>query len=219
MIEEVTGEQVIVCEICGTYSGSAAQLRGHRMQCKIKSEKPLVMKSPEELQTELDEAKAQIAAMQATQSAPMPEPRKREQPDRTKRVPMGKRGESLGPPNTDKNFHVHIFNDGWRKNPDRVQKALRAGYVPMEGFEPVIVGSNKDGTPIKGIRMQLPIELYEQDQAIKQEVVDARDKGIREGTYGVDPKDRPYITSKATMETRFGPAQPEDQLSDNKESM
>lgn len=44
-----------------------------------------------------------------------------------------------------------------------------------------IVGSHKDGSPMKGYLMEIPEELYNEDQAEKMAHVDALEGGLRQG--------------------------------------
>ena len=196
-------EDHVVCQICHSYTGTPSQLRGHHMKCKERQNQPLKMKTPEELQAEIDEAKAQLSTTQETLAAVEPEPRKREQPDRKERIPIGVRRKRLTAPG-DKGFHEHIFNDNWRKYPNRIHEALRGGYEPIPDCKSNPVGSNDDGSAIMGVAMRLPIELYEQDQALKQRVIDRTEATIQAGTYEVNPQDRRYITSKARIGTTLG---------------
>ena len=225
MTDEGT-EQVIVCEICNEWSATgpkaAARLRGHRMKCKVRTTRPLNMKTPEELQAELDEAIAQLTALQAKQlettaspdSVVDPEPRKREQPDRKERIPIGVRRKRLNLPE-DPNFNRRIFNDKWAHDPLRIPSAVDGGYVIMEGYPQNPVGVNPDGSAKIGIPMQIPIELYEQDQAAKQKIVDRSDSAIQAGTFTIEAKDRGKVTSKAEFRIELRQSQADEEILKN----
>ena len=221
-VTDEASENVIVCEICNAWSATgpraAAQLRGHHMKCKVRQSKPLDMKTPEELQAELKEAKTQLAALQAEQSGPEPavgpEPRKRDQPDRKERIPIGVRRKRLNLPE-DAKFSRRIFNDNWRHDPLRIQAALDGGYVVMAGLPQNPVGTNEDGSAKIGIPMQIPIELYEQDQRAKQKIVDRSDAAIQSGTFMIDEKDRGKVTSKAEFRTELRLSQADEEIMNN----
>lgn len=58
----------------------------------------------------------------------------------------------------------------------------------------MVVGTNEDGSPMEAYLMTIDKELYEEDQADKQRVVDEIDNAIREGLHQsnyVDGKYRP----------------------------
>ena len=45
-----------------------------------------------------------------------------------------------------------------------------------------VVGSHKDNQPMTGYLMEIPVELYEEDQAEKMEHIDNLESGLRQGT-------------------------------------
>lgn len=45
-----------------------------------------------------------------------------------------------------------------------------------------VVGSHKDHRPMTGYLMEIPDELYDEDQAVKMEHIDALEAGLRQGT-------------------------------------
>jgi hypothetical protein len=64
------------------------------------------------------------------------------------------------------------------KNPGTLKAGTREG---IDSRVSQVVGSHKDGKPMTGYLMELPIELYEEDQAAKMESVDALEAGLRQG--------------------------------------
>lgn len=91
-------------------------------------------------------------------------------------------------------FHYRVFNDNWRKEPGRVQRALRAGYEVVEHHQSgQNVGTNDDGTEIKGVLMRIPQELWEQDQALKEESRGVVDAQIYRGKHTAQKGDGRYV--------------------------
>lgn len=123
---------------------------------------------------------------------PEPEPRKREEPDRTERVPFGVPKQRLNAPDGD-GFQYRVFNDNWAKEPGRIQRAQKAGYEKVDDFDPVVVGTNEDGSPIKGVLMRIPKKWYDEDQKLKQKEVDKVDQAIKKGTLEQKAGDNRYI--------------------------
>lgn len=110
---------------------------------------------------------------------------------RGERVPMGLPEKKLTCPSDD-GYHYHIFNDNWAKEPGRIQRALQGGYEIVEDYKPVAVGTNEDGSGIKGILMRLPQKLYDKDQEVKQKEVDKVDEQILAGTLKAGKDDKRY---------------------------
>jgi len=54
-------------------------------------------------------------------------------------------------------------------------------------------GSNEDGSPIEGVLMRIPKELYDSDQALKQKEIDKVDQEIHRGRFQEKPGDKRYI--------------------------
>ena len=107
--------------------------------------------------------------------------------ERSNRVPFGVPMQRFNISEEDsKKFHHHTFNDNWRKEPGRIQRALAAGYEFVEHERSgETTGTNDDGTEIKGVLMRQPIEMYEADQALKQKEIDKVDEQIKRGNYQV----------------------------------
>ena len=157
-----------VCEACGEYSDiNNRKVNMHEIRCKKKHEP----ETEEEIMQQ-DE-------------------REREKPDRRERVPFGFPQKKLHAPSDD-GFHYRVFNDGWAKEPGRIQRAQRAGYEIVEGWETLPVGTNDDGSPIKGVLMRIPDEWYEEDQKAKQREVDKIDEAVKKGTIEKQQSDLRY---------------------------
>lgn len=157
--------ELIKCNICNEYEGSERQVISHKIHCKKKEE---------------------------TVNPMNVEPRKREQSDRKKRVPFGQPEKRLNAPEDDE-YVYRVFNDNWRKEPQRIQRAEQAGYEHVEGWKEVAVGTNDDGSPIKGRLMRIPKEMYEEDQRAKQREIDRVDEAILKGKLEERAGDNRYI--------------------------
>ena len=72
------------------------------------------------------------------------------------RVPFGSRERKYAAPVDGDGFEYRVFNDNWRHDPNRIQRAEKAGYVRVEDSEMHAVGTNDDGSPIKGVLMKIP---------------------------------------------------------------
>lgn len=116
------------------------------------------------------------------------------EPERKERIPFGMPTRKFSCP-TDDGFHYRVINDNWSKEPGRVQRAKAAGYEIVDTFEPLAVGTNEDGSAIKGVLMRIPEELYEEDQKLKQVEVDKVDEQIKSGTLERKKDDKRYSPS------------------------
>ena len=107
--------------------------------------------------------------------------------ERSSRVPFGVPMQKFNISEEDsKKFHYHVFNDNWRKEPGRIQRALAAGYEVVEHERSgETSGTNDDGSEIRGVLMRQPIEMYEADQALKQKEIDKVDEQIHKGKFQV----------------------------------
>lgn len=86
-------------------------------------------------------------------------------------------------------FHRHVFNDDKKTN--RIQRALDAGYTfvteDVDGRDPRAgdasrIGKNTSqhvGDGMMGFLMEIPQELYEEDQGAKQTKIDMREAQVR----------------------------------------
>jgi len=124
---------------------------------------------------------------------------------RQERIPLGMPQRKFSCPENDE-YHYRIFNDNWSKEPDRIQRAMAAGYEIVEGKEPIAVGTNEDGSGIKGILMKIPKEFYEEDQALKQKEVDKVDEAIMKGSFEQKPGEVRY--SPAGIRITSGHSEP-----------
>jgi hypothetical protein len=105
--------------------------------------------------------------------------------ERTDRIPFGTPTQRFILPREDQEkFHYHVFNDNWRKEPGRIQRARMAGYEVVDHERSgETTGTNDDGTEIKGVLMRIPKETYDQDQAAKQQEIDKVDDQISRGKF------------------------------------
>ena len=82
------------------------------------------------------------------------------------------------------------------KNPGTLKASTREG---VDSRVSQVVGSHKDGKPMHGFLMELPVELYDEDQEEKMEQVDALEAGLQQGKdtdgSGGPGKDGRYIPS------------------------
>lgn len=126
---------------------------------------------------------------------------------RQKRVPFGLPRQRFGDVPKDDGFHYRVFNDKWRKDPGRVQRAIAAGYERVDHPQSnKTVGTNDDNTEIKGVLMRIPQELWEQDQAMKEESRAIVDEQIHRGLHTAAQGDGRYVPGGGTrMESKLTP--------------
>lgn len=159
-------QEKFTCEYCGKDTfENANQLRGHNMTCR----------PAKDIETRKDDRKE----------------------DRKKRIPFSSKAKRFNTPvpGTD-GYHYHVFNDNWRKEPGRVQRALDAGYELVDDSQSgKSVGTNEDGTAIKGVLMRIPQELYDADRKLKDQELDKIDEQIYRGKLTEKPGDGRYIPS------------------------
>lgn len=67
---------------------------------------------------------------------------------------------------------------GEEVNPGLLKATTREG---VDSRVSQVVGSHKSGGPMTGYLMEIPTELYEEDQALKMESIDALEAGLRAG--------------------------------------
>ena len=112
------------------------------------------------------------------------------------RKPIGSPEKKWNCPEND-GYHYRVFNDDWITRPGNIQNALAAGYEFVESDEekqkPKIIGTNDNGTPIKGYLMRIPQEIFDEDQKEKQKVVDKIDHQIKTGSFQQGANDGRYI--------------------------
>lgn len=197
-------ETVERCEICNSYEGSKAQVRGHRPRCMEKRDAAAAMQvsepdDGEKMQEGIDSAPISepLEREEIVEKLTPPETaatRERETPDRKERVPLGVRRLKLAVPERP-GFHRRWMNDGWKHDPSRISDAEAGGYVLVEGVAPRVVGSNENSTAITARLMEIPQALYDEDQAAKARETDEKEKTINEGS-GI-PGDNQYVPDNA----------------------
>jgi hypothetical protein len=178
---EVTADQynfetgVFTCAYCHDYQGDKRQVNMHQIHCQKRPQAEVDILNDREEEEEMTD-----------QATPAPPPVRRE------RIPFGSPQTRLSAPSGD-GFHYRFFNDNWAKEPNRIQRALAAGYEIVEGRTPMPVGSNDDGSAIKGVLMRIPLDIYKEDQKLKMKEVDRVDQAIKKGTLEQKAGDNRYI--------------------------
>jgi len=140
---------------------------------------------------------------------------------RKRRVPAGIPSMNLDFP-TREGFSRRIVSD----RPGRLEKFEKAGWrfverdeleepntgslkvTTREGIDSrvsQVIGSHKDGSPMVGYLMEIYDELYDEDQAVKMEKVDALEAGLREATT-TESSDRPGTGRQPSAEGQYIPA-------------
>ena len=115
---------------------------------------------------------------------------KEPQVKRKDRIPFGVPRQSIVTPEND-GFVYRVFNDNWMREPDRIRRAADASWEVVRNVN--ARGSNEDGSPIEGVLMRIPKELYDSDQVLKQKEVDKVDQEIHRGKFQEKASDRRYI--------------------------
>lgn len=109
---------------------------------------------------------------------------------RTARVPFGALRQKLSYPARE-GFHRHWFNDVG----NRIQQALEAGYAHVVGKDgknvSYIGGSHPHGGALTIYAMEIPNEFYQEDQKLKQDIVDSKEAAIRKGN--LEPLEGGYV--------------------------
>ena len=185
MVKYIEARGTWDCECCGDYEKeNKRSVNMHEIKCKKNTE----------LETLREQVKKQESEPVAKQEPETEEEESKEEikPERTERIPFGARKQKLIGPDDDK-FQYRYFNDNWSKEPGRIQRAERAGYVRVEDYESVNVGTNDDGSPIKGILMKIPKEIYEEDQKVKRKEIDRVDEAIQGGKIEQQPGENRYV--------------------------
>jgi len=172
--KELERDKIYTCEICHDYQGTKNQLRGHEPRCRAKMQE-------EQNNTENIE-------ITHTPEQAIPEPTL----ERRERIPFGVPKKNLPSVPENDGFQYRIVNDKWARDPDRVKRAEEGGYTKVDWHVPGPVGTNDDGSPIMGVLMRIPKDLYEADQKEKQKEVDRVDQAIRKGTIEKQPGERRY---------------------------
>lgn len=136
-----------------------------------------------------EEARRRREAQELSKVSPEPEKESKKEvgieetkkPGRKERIPFGTPRRRFNSPEGD-GYHYRVFNDNWQKEPGRIIRALDAGYEKVEDFELLPVGTNDDGSPIKGVLMRIRKEFYEEDQDAKNKKLDETDAQILRGS-------------------------------------
>lgn len=111
-------------------------------------------------------------------------------PRRKDRIPFGVPRQSVVTPQDD-GYIYRVFNDNWTREPDRIKRAADASWEVVRNVN--ARGSNEDGSPIEGVLMRIPKELYDSDQSLKQKEVDKVDQEIHRGKFQEKASDKRYI--------------------------
>lgn len=138
-------------------------------------------------------------------------PREGERRRRKQRVPLGGHRSKLTiegydiPSNkvarwiNDKPGRLRAAQDGGYEFVEDPDSRVQVGEEPMTGREPLetkvsrFVGPDEQGKPMKAYLMVIDKELYEEDQAEKQKIVDETDKAIKFGMVGAQEDDKRYV--------------------------
>jgi len=133
-------------------------------------------------------------------------PKNQEKVGRKERVPFGGPQQRFSVSEKD-GFAYRVFNDNWKKDPERIKKALAAGYeFVSEDQSGKSAGTNEDGTVIRGVLMRIPEEFYREDQAAKQSEIDKIDEQINRGKFTEKPGDNRYSPGGGIqIETKLTP--------------
>lgn len=173
------------CENCGEAEfDTAMQLRGHQMSCRPKTTEQQQAEAPKEV-----EVPRTVAGRGK------------------KRVPFGVHQTRFADVSANDGYHYRVFNANWRKDPDRIERAKLAGYEVVDHHQSGgTVGTNDDGSEIKGILMRIPKELYEQDQAAKEAARTEIDAQIHKGKFLSKAGDGRYTPKEGVkIESKFTP--------------
>lgn len=125
--------------------------------------------------------------------------------ERTKRVPLGVPRSKLAVPQR-QGYKRRWINDD---NKGRLQNAKEGGYTHVvdpnlrvgedgtadqpDSRVSRIVGKRDDGKPLRAFLMEIPSELYQEDQASKQSALDEVDRAIRKGRLRSDGEEHRYV--------------------------
>ena len=117
------------------------------------------------------------------------------QGQRKERIPFSNKAKRFNVPEND-GFEYRVFNDNWRLEPGRVQRALDAGYELVDNKQSgKSVGTNDDGSEIRGVLMRIPKALYDEDQKKKWDEIDKIDEQIHRGKFTEGAGENRYIPS------------------------
>jgi hypothetical protein len=127
---------------------------------------------------------------------------------RKERVPLGVPRSRLTVPQRAGYKRRWINDDG----KGRLQQALEGGYTFVEdpklqvGQDKLadrpdsrvsrIVGRGENGKPLRAFLMEIPSELYQEDQRAKQRALDEVDRAIRKGRLVTDGEEHRYVPER-----------------------
>jgi hypothetical protein len=130
------------------------------------------------------------------------------QADRKKRVPLGVPRPKLTVPARAGYKRRWVNDDG----KGRLQAALEGGYTHVtdpnlrvgddgggdrtDSRVSRIVGRGEGGKPLRAFLMEIPSELYKEDQASKQAALDEVDRAIRKGRLVPQGEEHRYVPDK-----------------------
>lgn len=128
---------------------------------------------------------------------------------RKERVPLGVARSQLAVPQREGYTRRWVNDDG----KGRLQKALDGGYNYVDDPDlrvgqddggsrtdsrvSRVVGTKKDNSPMRAYLMEIPSELYREDQASKQAELDEVDRAIRQGRLVTDGEQHRYVPERA----------------------
>jgi hypothetical protein len=128
---------------------------------------------------------------------------KEKKAERKKRIPVGIRRRSLAVDNLPAGKQARWVND----TPGRINAFLDGGYTflrqdgtievdntdPGEAHISRVVGVSKDNREMRAYLMVIDEDIYNEDQAAKQEQLDVVDDAIKHGAYNVEAADKRYV--------------------------
>jgi len=175
------GTEKYVCAYCKQYTDAdKKKVNAHSIHCPARVEAASVQADP-------------------TPPEPEPEPEEKDLQERIRRIREKREGSDYNQqklshaPFPDDGYHYHIFNDNWRKDPNRIRNMQAKGYEVVGDEADLHRGVNEDGSSISGIVMRIPQAIYDEDQKAKQGEVDKVDEAIGEGSLAQEPGDNRYI--------------------------
>ncbi len=92
-------------------------------------------------------------------------------------------------------YHRHWFNDVGT----RIHRALEAGFEHVTGRDGKnverVVGVAEGGTPLRAYLMEIPEELYREDMAREQMLIDEKEAAIKHGKPQGSEVEKGYVPS------------------------
>jgi len=172
------------CAYCGQYADEdKKKVNAHSINCPVRADRPAAPDSPALSEPDPVETASEETDLQ----------------ERIRRIREKREGSDYNvqklshAPFPDDGYHYHIFNDNWRKDPNRIRNMQAKGYEVVGDEADLHRGVNEDGSSISGIVMRIPQAIYDEDQKAKQGEVDKVDEAIGEGSLAQEPGDNRYI--------------------------